>query len=67
MPHSKPMNSIKAGVHALRVKASAGIYRVFYYTKSQDGILVFHVFTKKTQKMPISEIDIAIKRLKEMM
>lgn len=67
MPHAKPMASVKPGVYELRVKDSAGIYRVFYFVKSQDGILVFHAFTKKTQKTPQSEIETAKKRLKEML
>ena len=66
MPHAKPISSIRQGVYELRVKDSAGIYRVFYFTKSQDGILVFHAFTKKTQKTPQAEIKTAKKRLKEM-
>ena len=67
MPDSKPMPSVSQGVHELRVKDSAGIYRVFYYIKSEHGILVFHVFTKKTQKTPLREIELARKRLREML
>jgi len=66
MPISRPMPSIRAGVHELRLRNAAGIYRVFYYLKSEDGILVFHAFTKKTQTTPQNEIKIAVKRLLEM-
>lgn len=67
MPVSKPMPDIHAGTHELRLRDAAGIYRVFYYLKSEHGILVFHAFTKKAQKTPQSEVEIAKKRLKEML
>ena len=67
MPVSRPMPSIHSGAHELRLKDAGGIYRVFYYLKSEHGILVFHAFTKKTQNTPQSEVEIAKKRLKEML
>lgn len=65
MPYSRPMPSVSKGVHELRLKNADGLYRVFYYLKSEQGILVFHAFTKKTQKTPQVEIELAKKRLKE--
>ncbi len=67
MPDARPMPTIAAGAYELRVKDSDGIYRVFYYLKSADGILVFHAFTKKTQTTPQNEIETARKRLWEML
>ncbi len=66
-PISKPMNSVFPGAHELRFRDSSGIQRVFYYLKSSKGILVFHAFNKKTQKTPLSEIELSRKRLKEML
>ena len=66
MPLSRTMASVAAGVEELRVKDRYGIYRVFYYTPLVDSILIFHAFTKKTQKTPQHEIDLAQQRLKEM-
>jgi phage-related protein len=66
MPLSRTMASVAAGVEELRVKDRSGIYRVFYYTRLLDSILIFHAFTKKTQKTPRHEIDLAQQRLKEM-
>jgi len=66
MPISRPMPSVAAGVSELRVRDENGIYRVFYYTASVRGILVFHAFVKKTQFTPPLEIDLARKRLKEL-
>ena len=65
-PLSKAMPSVGVGVEELRIKDSSGAYRVFYYKKYAQGILIFHAFVKKTQKTPTREIDIGKKRLKEM-
>ena len=61
------MTTVAAGAYELRVKDADGIYRVFYYLKSAEGILVFHAFVKKTQATPQNEIETARKRLWEML
>ncbi len=65
MPVSRSMPSVAAGVSELRVRDANGIYRAFYFVKSERGILIFHAFVKKTQKTPPAEIELARKRLKE--
>ncbi len=67
MPLSRTMASVAAGVEELRVRDRSGAYRVFYYTKLADSVLIFHAFAKKTQKTPPHEIALAQKRLKEML
>ena len=67
MPVSRSMSSVAVGVHELRIKDRAGIYRVFYYTKLADSVLIFHAFAKKTQKTPQHEIVLAQQRLKEIL
>ncbi len=67
MPHSSPMKTVAVGASELRVRGADGIYRAFYFTKSSNGILVFHAFVKKTPKTPMSEIDVGRKRLKELL
>ena len=67
MPLSRPISSIAHGVHELRIKDQSGQYRVFYYTKSHDALIVFHFFKKKTQKLPIKEINLAKKRLRSIL
>ena len=66
MPHARPMPAVFAGVSELRVKGEDGIFRVFYYTASPRGVLVFHAFVKKTQRTPPLEIELARKRFKEL-
>jgi phage-related protein len=67
MPLSRPMPSVGIGVAEIRVRDEHGITRTFYYSKSKRGILVFHVFVKKTQKTPAHEIELAKRRLREML
>ena len=62
MPVARPMPAIAAGAYELRVKDADGIYRIFYYLKSAEGILVFHAFAKRTQTTPQNEIETAKKR-----
>jgi phage-related protein len=58
------MPSVGSGVSELRVSGMGGIYRVFYTTAVQGGILVFHAFAKKSQQTPGSEISVGRKRLR---
>lgn len=67
MPNSRPMPTVAAGVSELRIKSADGIFRVFYYTASSRGVLVFHAFVKKTQRTPALEIELSRKRLKELL
>lgn len=62
MPHSKAMGS---GLFELRPKGPEGIGRVFYCTQVGQVIVVLHSFIKKTQKTPNNELEIAVRRLKE--
>jgi phage-related protein len=66
MPVSRHMPSVAHGVHELRIKDRSGQYRVFYFTKHTDAVLVFHMFKKKTEATPKEEISLGKKRLKEM-
>jgi len=67
MPNSRPMPVVAVGVSELRVKTQDGAYRAFYYTASARGIIVFHALAKKTQETPLLEIELARKRLKEIL
>ena len=67
MPNSRTMPKVAAGVSELRVIGGDGAYRAFYYTASAQGVLVFHAFVKKSQRTPPLEIELARKRLKELL
>jgi phage-related protein len=67
MPLSRPMSSVAVGAEELRIKDRAGVYRAFYFAKVAGAILIFHAFVKKSSKTPPHEIDLARKRLREML
>lgn len=67
LPASRPMPVIENGVHELRIRDRFGNFRIFYFTKFEGAILVFHLFKKKTEQTPKNEIEVAKKRLKEML
>ena len=67
MPLSRSMPDIAGGSHELRIKDKRGQYRVFYYTKVSNMLMVFHFFKKKGQSTPKKELDIAQKRLRSML
>lgn len=67
MPLSKPMPSVGSGVEEIRVSGRNGIYRVFYYTKGMDSVVILHSFMKKTQQTPSQDIEIGKNRLWEVL
>lgn len=65
MPLSRNLSSIHKGLHELRLKDRTGAYRFFYFIKKADAIYFVHAFKKKTQELPQKEIDVVLKRIKE--
>ena len=49
----------------LRLKGKDGIARALYVTASGQRVVVVRVFTRKTQKTPRKEIELALKRAEE--
>ena len=67
LPLSRPMSTIAAGAHELRVRSASAAIRVFYLLKLADTIVVFHGFQKKTKKTPAHEIAVGKQRLREVL
>jgi phage-related protein len=67
LPVSRPMPVVMPGVEELRLRGESGHYRVFCYRKARAGILVARAFHKKTPETPLSEIELARRRLMEML
>lgn len=61
---SKKIKSVK-NLFELRIKGRNIIIRFFYCYKKNKIIVVLHGFIKKSQKTPDQELEIAIKRKKE--
>jgi phage-related protein len=64
---AKAMPSIGAGVVELRIWDEAGTFRVVYVAKLADSIYVLHCFQKKTPQTAKRDIDLASKRLRELL
>jgi phage-related protein len=63
LPHSRPMPSIGAGCHELRVHDREGAWRLFYFIDA-DAIVVLDVTDKKTRKTPQQILKQCANRLK---
>lgn len=63
-PHTTALGN---GLFELRLKSPDGIARAMYGTLVGRRIVVLHVFIKKTQKIPRSEISLAYARLKRVL
>lgn len=61
-PHTKAFGN---GLFELRLKGAEGIARVFFCTIVGRRIVMLHSFVKKTNKIPMRELEIAESRLKE--
>jgi phage-related protein len=64
MPHTK---FIGEGLIELRIKSKEGIARVFFCTMIGKKIIMLHLCLKKSNKTPKKEIQIARKRIKEVL
>lgn len=65
MPLSRTLSSIKPGLHELRFRDRSGQVRVFYFFKKGEAIYLVHAFRKKTQEIPRKELEIILKRIRE--
>lgn len=63
LPHSRPMPSIGARCHELRIRDQDQNWRILYRI-DPDAIIIFEVFSKKTGKTPKHVIAPSKARLK---
>ena len=63
----KPMATIGKGVWEIRISDETGQFRVIYIAKLKDAVFVLHCFQKKSQKTPLKDLDLASKRLRELL
>jgi phage-related protein len=64
MPHSRPMPTIGARCHELRIQDKQQTWRVIYRIDA-DAIVLVEVFSKKTGTTPKTTIEVCKKRLKD--
>jgi phage-related protein len=62
-PH---VRHIRGQLWEIRLKGKAGIARALYVTAKEQRVVILRAFVKKTEKTPTNEIDLALKRAKEL-
>jgi phage-related protein len=62
-PHVK---HVRGPIWEIRLKGKAGIARALYVAARGQRVVVLRVFVKKSQKTPGSEIDLALRRGREL-
>ena len=63
----RPMPTVGTGVREIRIHDIEGAFRVIYLAKLADAVYVLHFFQKKTQKTSDFDLEIAIKRYRDLM
>jgi phage-related protein len=62
-PHVK---HVRGPIWEIRLKGQAGIARALYVTALGERVVVLRTLVKKTQKTPGGEIELALRRAKEL-
>lgn len=62
----KPMTSIGPGVREIRIRDTAGAFRIVYIAKFAEAVYVLHCFQKKTEKTAKADMDLARKRYRDL-
>jgi len=63
LPHSRPMPSVGARCHELRINDEDSIWRIMYRIDA-DAMVILEVFKKKSAKTPKRVLDVCKLRLK---
>src|SRR5687768_3811037 len=58
----KPMTSVGPGVREIRVRDSAGAFRVIYVASFPEAVYVLHAFQKKSERTPKEDLVLAKSR-----
>ncbi len=61
------MNTVGHGVREIRIRDTAGAFRVIYIAKLADAVYVLHCFQKKTEKTSKTDLDLASKRYRNLL
>ena len=63
MPHSRPMPSVGARCHELRVRDENRNWRIFYRI-DDDAIVIAEVFQKTSRQTPTTVVELCQRRLR---
>lgn len=61
------MPTVGPGVREIRVRDETGAFRVLYVTIRMEAVYVLHCFQKKSQRTSRSDLELGIKRYKDLM
>ena len=62
------VGSLSSGLYEIRAKGKEGIGRSLYcVVKTEHEVVILHSYIKKTRKAPKKELDLAKKRMKEVL
>jgi len=64
LPQSRPMPSVGARCHELRIIDKDSTWRIIYRL-DEDAVIILEVFLKKTRQTPKKVIDVCKNRIKE--
>ncbi len=62
----KPLSTVGTGVQEIRLRETSGTYRAIYIAKLENAVYVLHAFKKKTQRASKADIELAKRRLAEL-
>ena len=62
-PH---VRHIRGQLWEIHLKKKAGIARALYVTAKEQRVVIVRAFSKKTEKTPTGEIELALQRAKEL-
>ena len=63
--HEPYVKHLEGRLWEMRMKGRDGIARAVYVTATGRRVVIVHVFSKKTQKTPRREIELALKKAKD--
>jgi phage-related protein len=63
----KPMNTLGRGVREIRIRDTAGAFRVLYVAKFDDAVYVLHCFQKKAQKTSKADLNLTAQRYRDLL
>lgn len=58
---------IRGKLWEIKIKTAHAGYRIFYVTIKQSLMILLHIYKKQSQKAPIKEIEVAEKRMLEVL
>ena len=65
--HEPYIKHLEDRLWEMRLKGKSGIARAIYLTAIGQRVVILRVFVKKSQKTPRREIELALKRAKEVL